>query len=69
MSFEAKIKCDSLSCCNELPLNSGHPSDAEIELEEISNSGKWLFDHNEENHYCPTHALEAAKELDLEYSN
>lgn len=67
MSFEAKIICDASGCSSELQLNANHPSDAEIELED--HSGKWLFDHDQNNHYCPTHAMQAANELELEYSN
>ena len=66
MSFEAKITCDFSGCCNELSLNAQHPSDSEIELED--HDGNWLFDHDQNTHYCPTHALEAANELGLEYS-
>ena len=64
MSFSSKVRCDADSCNNELIVDAYHPSDAEIWLDD--NQGKWLFDDCD--HYCPEHALEAAQELDLEYS-
>lgn len=68
--FEAKITCDGGSCSNEKVLDSNHPSDTEIEIECIGErQGGWLIDHENENHYCPKCAFQAAQELDLEYAS
>lgn len=63
MSFKSKIECDACGCCNELEVDANHPSDAEIWLE--SYDGYWLFDDN--YHYCPDHAAQAADELGVDY--
>jgi len=68
--FESKITCDAADCVNELTLSSGHPSDAETEIEGISETaGGWLVDYENDGHYCPSHALQCANELGIEYSS
>lgn len=67
--FEAKITCDAFGCTNEKTLESTHPSDAETEIECISERpGDWLIDYDNDSHYCPNCALQCANELGLEYS-
>lgn len=68
--FESKITCDAGDCTNSLTLSSSHPSDSETEIEDLSETpGGWLIDYENDGHYCPSHALECAHELGLEYAS
>ena len=70
MSFHSKITCDAAGCLSSKELSSCHPADAEIELEQISETeGDWLIDNVYGGHYCASHAMQAANELELDYSN
>ena len=69
MSFKAKITCDAAGCDNEHELNSIHPSDAEVEIEDFydtTSRGGWLG-YGSQN-YCPKHAPAAAEELSIEHA-
>ena len=65
MTFKSKIECDASGCFNERDLDCCHPADAEIEIEHRPNG--WLCIFN--NHYCPSHARQAADEVGVEYDS
>jgi len=68
MSLEVKLKCNADGCYRRKEILVDDLDDLELIVDEYLNpTGRWLFDPENETHYCPNHAKKAAEELGLEY--
>ena len=66
MTFKEKIECDG-ACFHEKQIDTEDPWSVDLELNVIMDEKEWLFDEENDSHYCPKCAPIAAEELGLEY--
>ncbi len=52
MSFKSRVSCDGCACFTTVELWATHPSEVEIEYNELEDKG-WLIEFNDDYDYCP----------------
>lgn len=68
MSLEVKLTCNANGCYRSKELFNVSIDDLHvIEDEYLNPTGRWLADPENDTHYCPGHAKQAAEELGLTY--
>jgi|GEM_PF-6843333 len=68
MTLEVKLTCDAAGCYREREIFiDGIDEMHLVEDEYLNPPDRWLAVPENETHYCPGHAKQAAEELGIEY--